>query len=318
MRKTRDWYDYCESLLHHPIDSEIHVVGTRWTHNDLIRKIIDNEGEYFDQVITSAILANGEPLWPERFTLEVLARIRAKIGSWKFSCQYLNSPHDPESTSFNTSWIKYYQLRGDVCIGTDGATANVHQMRKYLTVDPAISDADQACNSALVMTGVDHINRKWILDIYAKRIQPFELMDQIFKMSSTWEPEVVGIESVAFQKVLKFWLAQEMERRNRFINVQELKTDTHQKKTSRIRGLQPFFEGGEIYSLPASASSGFRQFHEEYDAFPVGALIDVMDALAYAPQLWGAAEDPNALPDEELEEIETRVELTGRSMYTGY
>jgi hypothetical protein len=191
-------------------------------------------------------------------------------------------------------------------------------MRKYLTVDPAISDADQACNSALVMTGVDHINRKWILDIYAKRIQPFELMDQIFKMSSTWEPEVVGIESVAFQKVLKFWLAQEMERRNRFINVQELKTDTHQKKTSRIRGLQPFFEGGEIYSLPAAASQGFRQFHEEYDAFPVGALIDVMDALAYAPQLWGAAEDPNALPDEELEEIETRVELTGRSMYTGY
>jgi hypothetical protein len=43
-----------------------------------------------------------------------------------------------------------------------------------------------------------------------------------------------------------------------------------------------------------------------------------MDALGYAPQLWGIAEDPNAASDEELEEIETRVEMTGRSMYTGY
>lgn len=318
MRKTRDWYDYCESLLHHPIDSEIHVIGTRWTHNDLIRKIIDNEGEYFDQVITSAILPDGSPLWPERFTLEVLARIRAKIGSWKFSCQYLNSPHDPEATSFQSSWIKYYRRQGDICIGSDGATANVHQMRKYITVDPAISESDQACNSALVVSGVDHINRKWLLEIWAKRVQPMGLMDEIFKLSAAWEPEVVGIEGVAFQKALKFWITQEMERRNRFINIQELKTDTHQKKASRIRGLQPFFEGGEIYSLPKEASQGFRQFHDEYDAFPVGALVDVMDALGYAPQLWGVAEDPNAIPDEELEEIETRVEMTGRSMYTGY
>jgi len=318
MRKTRDWYDYCESLLHHPIESEIHVVGTRWTHNDLIRKIIDTEGEYFDQVITSAILPNGAPLWPERFTLDVLARIRSKIGSWKFSCQYLNQPHDPDATSFNTSWIKGYRLQGDVCLGNDGASSNIHQMRKYLTIDPAISEADQACNSALVVTGVDHINRKWILDIVAKRMQPMQLMDHIFRLSRTWNVEVAGLESVAFQKALKFWISQEMERRGQFVNIQELKTDTHQKKSSRIRGLQPFFEGGEIYSLPASAGDGFRQFYEEYEAFPVGALVDVLDALAYAPQLWGPAEDPAALSDEALEELENRVELTGRSMYTGY
>jgi len=318
MKKTRDWYDYCESLLHHPIESEIHVVGTRWTHNDLIRKIIDSEGEYFDQVITSAILPNGQPLWPERFTLDVLARIRAKIGSWKFSCQYLNQPHDPDATSFNTSWIKHYRLQGDVCIGEDGSSSNIHQMRKYLTVDPAISDKDQACNSALVVSGVDHIRRKWLLEIVAKRMQPMTLMDHIFRMSRQWDIEVVGLESIAFQKALKFWLSQEMERRAQFVNVQELKTDTHQKKASRIRGLQPFFEGGEVYSLPAGASDGFRQFHEEYEAFPVGALVDVIDALSYAPQLWGPAEDPLAPSDDELEEIENRVELTGRSMYTGY
>src|SRR5215467_578553 len=318
MRKTRDWYDYCESLLHHPIESEIHVVGTRWTHNDLIRKIIDTEGEYFDQVITSAILPNGTPLWPERFTLDVLARIRSKIGSWKFSCQYLNQPHDPDATSFNTSWIKQFRLQGDVCMGSDGASSNIHQMRKYLTIDPAISEADQACNSALVVTGVDHISRKWILDIVAKRMQPMQLMDHIFRLSRTWDVEVAGLESVAFQKALKFWISQEMERRSQFVNIQELKTDTNQKKSSRIRGLQPFFEGGEIYSLPRSAGEGFRQFHEEYEAFPVGALVDVLDALAYAPQLWGPAEDPAAPSDEALEEIENRVELTGRSMYTGY
>lgn len=318
MRKTRDWYDYCESLLHHPIESEVHVIGTRWTYNDLIRKIIETEGEYFDQVITSALLPNGSPLWPERFPLEVLARIRAKIGSWKFSCQYLNSPHDPDATSFNSSWIKYYELKGDVCVGGDGASANIHQMRKYMTVDPAISDKDQACNSAIVISGVDHINRKWLLEILARRLQPIHLMDNIFSLARKWDVEVCGVEMVAFQKALKYWLTQEMERRAQFLNIQELKTDTHQKKASRIRGLQPFFEGGEVYSLPRTASDGFRQFHEEFEAFPVGALVDVLDALGYAPQLWGPAPDPSEPPDELLEDLEMRSDTTGRSVWTGY
>src|SRR5215467_7470164 len=275
MRKTLDWYDYCESLLNHPVESEIHVVGTRWTHADLIAKVLATESEYFDQVITSAILPDGTPLWPERFTLEVLARIRAKIGTWKFSCQYLNSPHDPEATSFSSSWIKYYQIQGDSVIGSDGATANIQQMRRYLTVDPAISDKDQACNSAFTVTAVDHINRKWLLEVTAKRLQPMRLMDEIFRLQDKWDLEATGIEGVSFQKALKFWLAQEMERRGKFINITELKTDTHQRKGSRIRGLQPFFEGGEIYVQKPTASDGFRQFHEEYNAFPVGALVDV-------------------------------------------
>jgi hypothetical protein len=318
MRKTKDWYDYCESLLTHPVDSEIHVIGTRWTHADLIKKIIDNEGEYFDQVITSAILPSGEPLWPERFNLNVLFRIKAKIGTWKFSCQYLNNPHDPEATSFQTSWIKYYTRQGDVVLGADGATSNVQAMRRFLTVDPAISESDQACNTAIVVTGVDHIGRKWLLEIIARRMQPMGTMDAIFKLSSAWDPEVVGVEGVAFQKALKFWLAQEMERRGQFLNVKELKTDTHQKKGSRIRGLQPFFEGGEIYSLPRDYSDGFRQFHDEYEAFPAGALVDVMDALAYAPQLWGPVEAPTDVTEDQLEEMETSPTFSGRSEWTGY
>ena len=41
MKKTVDWYQYCESLLVNPMDT-IEVFGTRWSYNDLYSWILEH------------------------------------------------------------------------------------------------------------------------------------------------------------------------------------------------------------------------------------------------------------------------------------
>jgi hypothetical protein len=317
MRKTLDWYDYVESLLHHPEESEIHVIGTRWSYNDLIDKIIKTEKESFHILQASALGPRGEALWPERFSAKTLDRIKRKIGTWKFSCQYLNNPHDPEAASFDPKWLKFATNNGDeVTCSRDGATARISEMRKFIALDPAISDKDQACNSAIVVVGVDHIFRKWLLKIWAKRVQPIKLIENLFSLAMHYDVESIGLEAVAFQRALRFFITQEMERRGVYLNVIELKTSTRKSKNERIRGLQPYFERGEIYVVDQD-DPGMRQFIDEYQGFPTGSLVDTLDAVAYLPQLWEpAVEGGDKVDDEETENV--RFALEGRSVVTGY
>jgi hypothetical protein len=318
MRKTLDWYDYVESLLHHPEESEVHVIGTRWAYHDLVDKIIKTERDSFHVLQASAIGPQGQALWPERFNAKTLDRIRRKIGTWKFSCQYLNNPHDPEASSFDPKWLKFATSSGDdVVCPRDGASARISEMRKFTALDPAISDKDQACNSAIAIVGVDHLFRKWLLKVWAKRVQPIKLIDMLFALCLHYDCESIGLESVAFQRALRFFITQEMERRGQFLNVIELKTSTRQSKNERIRGLQPYFERGEIYVVDRD-DPGMRQFVDEYKGFPTGSLVDTLDAISYLPQLWEAAADPNEATEEDEERSNMKFSFEGRSTVTGY
>ena len=310
MRKTIDWYLYCESLLVEPTD-EIDLYGTRWAYNDLYAWAEKNE-EDLDIFYRSAY-ADGEPIWPERFNASELERIRKKIGSFKFSCQYLNRPYDPEATSFDPSWLRFYALQGDQCVA-EGMVEGppVESMVRHMLVDPAISERSSAARSAIVVTGAAPDGRKFVLDIWADRCQPLRMFEQIFAFQDRWDCESVGVESVQYQRAIKPFLEAESQRRGRWINVRELKPDTRVKKEGRIRALQPYLERGELFFRRE-----FRELLGEYESFPVGATVDLLDALAYGPFVWDLDEDNRELPEERQEYDRFRYE-TGRSAVTGY
>jgi hypothetical protein len=106
---------------------------------------------------------------------------------------------------------------------------------------------------------------------------------------STASEVKVALEVVAFQKVLKFYAKDLMRRReiDRF-KIIELRTDTHVAKDMRIRGLVPFFENGKIFLKGKSklqCAAGMQALYGELREFPVGRSKDVLDALAYLPQI---------------------------------
>jgi len=311
MRKTIDWYIYAESLLNDPTHSEIQNYGTRWGYHDLHSWAFANE-EGASLFFRSCYNEDGTPWWPERFTDEALNRIRRKLGSFKFSCQYLNDPKDPDTNSFDRKWLRFYELGGYMCNPRVGSAVDWRTMRRSMRIDPAISEDDKACETAIIIDGVDTLNRKFILATWSGHCQPSEMFEKMFELAEAWEIEDIGIESVAFSKHLKYFFDQECSRQGISFVVVELKTNKR-SKPARIRAMQPYCERGEIFVQEQE-----EEFLKQYDEFPTGRLVDLLDAWAYGPQMW---ELPNLQLEDETEETRAwhRSEMwEGRNEITGY
>jgi hypothetical protein len=91
------------------------VVGNRWSHDDL-NSHIRVEEPYFVPVTHSALGGCcdlhpfGEPIFPEAFTREKLLRWKRRLGSYHFSCQFLNFPIDPSKSRFNMGDFRYFNF----------------------------------------------------------------------------------------------------------------------------------------------------------------------------------------------------------------
>lgn len=310
MRKTIDWYQYCESILNDPTKSSIHVYGTRWTYRDLYSWIDEHEPR-ISKFHRSAIRPDGTALWPERFPLEVLEDIKLKVGAYKFSCQYENSPCDPEGSSFKPDWINYFTINdGNTAQPTFGTPANISKMRRFMRVDPAVADTNRSARNAIIVDAVDEMGRKFVLEAWARRCEPKDLFDQIFTFHRRWDCESVSIETIAYQKAIKYFLADECQRRQIYLNIKDLRPEGRASKDTRITGLKPYFQRGEIF---------FQKTHEdllqEYLAYPMGQTVDLIDALAYGPQVWELADLPGEPVDDWAEPFGY---MEGRSIITGY
>lgn len=100
------------------------VVGNRWSHDDL-NSHIRQEEPYFSWTTHSALGGCcslhpfGEPIFPEAFTREKLLRWKRRLGSYHFSCQFLNFPIDPSKVRFNMADLRYFnfeKVTGALCI----------------------------------------------------------------------------------------------------------------------------------------------------------------------------------------------------------
>lgn len=210
----------------------------------------------------------GELLFPTRLGWSALEQQKRQQGSFHFSAQYMLDPIPTDEQVFRPPFKTYEEtdLRGI-------------ELKKFVTVDPAISEEKTADYSAMVCVGVDKNNDWYILDIWRERVQPKALIDQIFYWNEKHKPVSVGIETVAFQKALQYFIYDEMKRRNRTIPLIELKNNDR-SKDERIRGLQPRYEMGSIFHPQKTYVPNVEYLEDELRRFPKNAHDDVIDALA--------------------------------------
>jgi hypothetical protein len=318
MKKTIDWYLYCESLLECPTDP-IDTYGTRWTHKDLYARIQEQE-EDIDFFHRKAINDQGQTLWPERFPLNELLRIKRKIGGFKFSCQYQNEPFDPEHMTFDPGWLRFFELNGWETDQDTGSSAlrfvgqpKPVRVTPVILTDPAISEKSYAARSAVVCAGLTDDDRIVVLEAWADRCQPLKMIDKIFEMAARWDPMLVTVEGVAYQRALKGFIEAECQRRGRWLNVREVRPGSREGKESRIRGLQPYAERGRLWIRRSTCAV----LVEEFEAFPLGETVDVLDALSYGPQVWVSPESTGTEPTFS-EDDDRPLRYEGVSAYSGY
>ena len=269
--KLTDWF-YGEMLP--AIDphkyNKIIYIGTILHYDSMLNKILNNNR--WKSKLYKAIKDDGSSLWAERYPLDKLKDIKdeytrlAKID--KFYAEYMNDPVSSENAEFKKEWFQYYEP-DDI----DRKELNI-----FTAVDLAISKKETADYTAIVTCGVDSENNIYILEIVRKRLDPKEVIDELFRVDRKYHPQQIGIETVSYQQALIFFLNDEMKRRNHFLSVIELKADMDKER--RIRRLIPRYKAKTVFHRYY-----MTELEEELLRFPKGAFDDVCDASSYTLEL---------------------------------
>jgi len=240
------------------------------------------------------------PIFPEEFSAAKLEKFKRRLGSYHYSCQFLNNPVSPEDADFQESWLNYYNLQllpdGRIKVIHESKDGNVRKdlilghLNAFMAVDPNHSGNAAAgrCRHAIVVVGMSADENFYLLDCWASHATYDAFFDKIYDVADTWRLNKAGVETVAAQKYVKYHIEYRNRTQGKRLRIIDLKGETEapdgtvtKKKEWRIRNvLAPIFESGRFWT-----QRRFQDFIGEYSTFPRGKFVDILDALAYTPQM---------------------------------
>lgn len=284
------------SLMDDPGHDTIDLVGTRWAFYDVYTYFMERFGDKLARFIRAAI-EDGEPIWPERFSLETLADIRndPHMGEYNFSCQYMNNPRNTEVQNFNVKDLKFWRMGSDeetvVLYDYHGEIEKVIALDSLditTTVDVRYGERIDSDRDAIVTCGTTVEGDAIVLDTYAKRSDPLQVVAHLIYLLKRFNVRCIGVQKVGYEMSLKYHLQAECERQGVYANVVPVKPGGPAK--SHIRGLQPIAATGHLYILPTQ-----HILRTELSEYPLGKNDDVADALALQLQLWRGLLSPDRM-----------------------
>lgn len=270
------------------------VILTRWHMDDLVGRLLKKQAEdeasgveNYDkwEIINLPAIAEedevqrsiGEALWPQKYDLQNLLTKKNTLGPYDWNALYQQRPISNENQEFLKENFQYFE---------DKDIAN-KELVFTTTVDLAVSQKQTADNTVLLTIGKELYGSKmYIVDITSGRFTPLETIDAMFMIFKKYRTKF-SIESVGYQKALKYFVEEEMRRRGMFFMVDELK-NTKKRKEERIRGLIPFYRTKVIYHRPTHT-----KLEDELLTFPFGVHDDHADALAMQLEVIQHAQAPN-------------------------
>lgn len=273
---TWDWYKSTARTRLSP-NGAIVIVMTRWHMDDLAARILNNDTDNQWEIIDFPAIAThdedhrkeGEALWADHFTLEILSQTKKDIGAYEWTALYQQKPISSETQEFKPEYYKYRTLEEM----ENKRTIN------YLTIDTAISQASSADNTGFCDNSVDNENF-WTFKAWKMKISPLELIDYLFTLQKQRRYDKIGIEKTIYLQAIKPFIDEEQRRRGLFLPIVELQHNQTAKEI-RIRALLPRYESGSIYHI-----KGYVQdLESEQTSFPKGVHDDVLDAAAYQVQI---------------------------------
>lgn len=160
------------------------------------------QSEFWHSRVYGCLLSNGEPLWPDAWSVEKLRKdyleyLDAGMADVWFA-EMMNMP---------TAGGRGVILPEEICY----APARQEDDIKYgfITIDLAISEQTWAHKTVVAVHGwVEEggINGQWQAVDYSGHtgIDPINLFWEVMRLAKKWRIQVIGIESVAYQASLKY------------------------------------------------------------------------------------------------------------------
>lgn len=300
------------ALLVRPRFDTVWLIGTRWALHDTYSWFQENFAGRLG-ILARSVIEDGQIIFPELIDEEILAIKRKTMGDYRFSCLMMNNPRDGAHQDFNLNNARYWQWNDAgtrvLTIGPDNTidrSWSLDQLDITVAIDPAPAETTTSDRNAITTCGITPTNEVIVLDTFAKRCTPLEVIEYLFALWDRFRFRVVGIEGVAYQKSLKYFVEQEKLRRGKWFRVEELKAQG--KKEYRIRGLQPILAMRRMYF-----NARQQLLMQEMSDFPLGEHDDTVDSLAMHLQMWKGRLSPEHLErlESEARKLSSRIDGYG-------
>ena len=283
-RKTEQWFDSAVMPAIDPTNGSLINIGTVLHMDSLIAKHVGRDCDKygnFSPHVYKALNEKEESIWPEKFSTQMLLEEK-KRNPYSFAQERMNEPIPIGSGMFKREFFRYFRFVDGkvVCEDSKGKVSwKLSDLNIYLTYDLAVTAKEYSDWTVGAVVGISPDSELFVLEYLRNQYEdPDKIIEDIFALKSKWNPKLVGIESVAFQRWLIINLNKEMKKRNDFLMLTELKADTD--KTRRISQLQPRFANGSVF-----IQNTMGDLETELVTFPVGVHDDIADALAYVLQI---------------------------------
>jgi len=145
-----------------------------------------------DAEVLGAITPEGEPLWPENYTLEELEQIRMTVGSVVWAADYMNQPID--QGVIKEEWIRYV-LPEEIAI---------HPQAYFSGSDPSARHGENNDYKAVIVLARDQENKTLtVAHAFIRRCSIGEMDQAFINRYREFKMLGCGFETNGFQMVVK-------------------------------------------------------------------------------------------------------------------
>ena len=246
--------------------------NTRWSEKDMTGQLLramskDPLADQWEVVELPAIFEDGNPCWPEYWSLEDLTAVKASIPASKWNAQYQQNPTGEENAIIKREWWKKWEKK---------KVPNLEYVIQ--SYDTAFSKRETADFSAITTWGVFYPYESGqpgliLLDSKKGRWDFPDLKQVALENYTFWDPDTVIIEA----KASGLPLTQEL--RNMGIPVVNYTPSRGNDKVSRVHSVSPLFEAGMVWAPDEPFAD---ELIEEVAAFPNGEYDDLVDSMTQA------------------------------------
>lgn len=281
--KTKDSKAYTEQVIKHidefktGLDSTAKIIylGNYITEYGSIQTLIErSKTDDKLKVRNVPVEKDGQPTWSAKYAMtnqeaQDTGRVsledkKKQFGSLVYSAEMLNRPIDESTQEFFKKNFKY-RTKEEVL---------QKRHRKFATIDSALTKNAESDFTGITKNYVWE-NNDWNLEAEQYKINSRELINIIFQLHDEGF-EKIGIEDGAFTQAVEPFFQEECRVRNKYPYIVKLKHGGVMKET-RIRGLIPRYEAGQIYHITGTCQA----LEDELLKFPKGLHDDVADSCQY-------------------------------------
>jgi predicted phage terminase large subunit-like protein len=259
-------------------DGSILILTTRWNENDLVGKLLREEGD--EWVVLSFPLIKdtplnhndydfreeGEVLWENKYNLEFALKIRENTSRYWWASLWQGKPVPEGGSVIKEDWFGRYDRLPD----------KKEWIRVVQSWDTAFEVGEEN-DYSVCSTWLETKTRYYLLHVWRKRVTFPELKKQVPILYEKFKPPgEIGMEVIIEQKSSGHSLIQEM--RTTHIPVKAIKVD--RSKKIRLEAASPTIEAGKVL-LPYDAP-WLADFEEEIVQGLHGVHDDQIDTMTQA------------------------------------